>query len=205
MIVDKIKKRERAVNKKKTNVDIPVGKWIKCDNCKEILYKDTLRENLHICPNCGHYFRMHIGRRLELMIDEGTYTRFDLRIDTTNPLELEDYNKKLKSFSQQLRKNMTPEERHLWYDFLKLLPMTVNRQKVIYDYIVDFYIASHHIVIELDGSQHLTDDAMKNDKERDLILNELGIKVLRYKNTDINTNFYGVCRDICDHLGLLNF
>ena len=89
MIVDKIKKRETTVNKKQSNVDIPVGKWIKCDSCKEILYKDSLRENLHICPNCGHYFRMHIGRRLELMIDEGTYTRFDLSLDTTNPLELE--------------------------------------------------------------------------------------------------------------------
>ena len=101
MIVDKIKKREQAVNKKQSNVDIPVGKWIKCDSCKEILYKDSLRENLHICPNCGHYFRMHIGRRLELMIDEGTYTRFDLSLDTTNPLELEDYPKKLKSLREK--------------------------------------------------------------------------------------------------------
>lgn len=101
MIVDKIKKREQAVNKKQSNVDIPIGKWIKCDSCKEILYKDSLRDNLHICPNCGHYFRMHIGRRLELMIDEGTYTRFDLSIDTTNPLELEDYPKKLKSLREK--------------------------------------------------------------------------------------------------------
>ncbi len=101
MIVDKIKKREQAVNKKQSNVDIPVGKWIKCDSCKEILYKDSLRDNLHICPNCGHYFRMHIGRRLELMIDEGTYTRFDLSLDTTNPLELEDYPKKLKSLREK--------------------------------------------------------------------------------------------------------
>ena len=101
MIVDKIKKREQAVNKKKSNVDIPVGKWIKCDNCREILYKDELRENLHICPNCGHYFRMHIGRRLELMIDEGTYKRFDLSLDTTNPLGLEDYPKKLKSLREK--------------------------------------------------------------------------------------------------------
>lgn len=106
MIVDKIKKRETTVNKKQSNVDIPIGKWIKCDSCKEILYKDSLRENLHICPNCGHYFRMHIGRRLELMIDEGTYTRFDLSLDTTNPLELEDYPKKLKS----LRKKTGLEE-----------------------------------------------------------------------------------------------
>lgn len=101
MIVDKIKKRETPVSKKKYNVDIPVGKWIKCDNCKEILYKDTLRDNLNICPNCGHYFRMHIGRRLELIIDEGTYKRFNLNIDTTNPLKLEDYPKKLKSLREK--------------------------------------------------------------------------------------------------------
>ena len=101
MIVDKIKKRETTVNKKHSKVDIPVGKWIKCEACKEILYKDSLRDNLHICPNCGHYFRMHIGRRLELMIDEGTYTRFDLNLDTTNPLELEDYPKKLKSLREK--------------------------------------------------------------------------------------------------------
>lgn len=101
MIVDKIKKRENIVNKKKSNVDIPVGKWIKCDNCKEILYKEIIRNNLNICPNCGHYFRMHIGRRLELIIDEGTYKRFDLNIDTTNPLELEDYTKKLKSLREK--------------------------------------------------------------------------------------------------------
>ena len=101
MIVDKIKKREQTVNKKQSNVDIPVGKWIKCEACKEILYKDSLRDNLHICPNCGHYFRMHIGRRLELMIDKGTYTRFDLSIDTTNPLGLEDYPKKLKSLREK--------------------------------------------------------------------------------------------------------
>lgn len=97
MIVDKIKKREaQNVKAKKSNVDIPIGKWVKCDNCKEIIYKEKIRENLSICPNCGHYFRMHIGRRLELVIDEGTYKRFNINIETTNPLELEDYPKKLK-------------------------------------------------------------------------------------------------------------
>ena len=106
MIVDKIKKRETIENKKKSPVDIPVGKWIKCDNCKQILYKETLRENLNICPNCGHYFRMHIGRRLELMIDKGTYKRFELNLETTNPLELEDYPEKLK----KLRKKTGLEE-----------------------------------------------------------------------------------------------
>lgn len=96
MIVDKIKKREPIQNiNKKSRVDIPVGKWVKCESCKEIIYKDLLRENLNICPNCGHYFRMHIGRRLEQIIDPGTYKKFDLELETTNPLELEDYPKKL--------------------------------------------------------------------------------------------------------------
>ena len=102
MIVDKIKKREaQNVKAKKSNVDIPIGKWVKCDNCKEIIYKEKIRENLSICPNCGHYFRMHIGRRLELIIDEGTYKRFDINIETTNPLELEDYPKKLKALREK--------------------------------------------------------------------------------------------------------
>jgi acetyl-CoA carboxylase carboxyl transferase subunit beta len=97
MIVDKIKKREiKNQNNKKSNIDIPIGKWIKCESCKEILYSESVRENLSICPNCGHYFRMHIGKRLKLIIDEGTYKRFDLNIETTNPLDLEDYPKKLK-------------------------------------------------------------------------------------------------------------
>ena len=96
MIVDKIKKREtKNIANKKSNVDIPIGKWLKCEKCHEIIYKDTVRSNLNICPNCGHYFRMHIGKRIELVIDEGTYKRFDLNIETTNPLDLEDYPKKL--------------------------------------------------------------------------------------------------------------
>lgn len=102
MIVDKIKKQEvKNVRNKKSNIDIPIGKWIKCDSCKEIIYKETVRDNLNICPNCGHYFRMHIGKRLELIIDDGTYKRFDINIDTTNPLELEDYPKKLKSLREK--------------------------------------------------------------------------------------------------------
>jgi len=102
MIVDKIKKREVTNAKnKKANIDIPIGKWLKCDNCKEIVYKEIVRENLNICPNCGQYFRMHIGKRLELIIDDGTYERFDLNIETTNPLQLEDYSKKLKTLREK--------------------------------------------------------------------------------------------------------
>lgn len=97
MIVDKIKRREnKGEINKKSKVDIPVGKWIKCDKCNEIVYKEIVRSNMSICPSCGHYFRMHIGRRLNQIIDEGTYKRFDLNIDTTNPLELDEYPKKLK-------------------------------------------------------------------------------------------------------------
>ena len=102
MIVDKIKKRENKNEfNRKSNVDIPVGKWIKCDSCKEIIYKETIRENLSICPNCGHYFRMHIGKRIEHIIDEGTYKRFDLNIETVNPLELEDYTRKITALREK--------------------------------------------------------------------------------------------------------
>ncbi len=102
MIVDKIKKREiKTAKNKQAKIDIPIGKWLKCDNCKEILYKEIVRENLNICPNCGHYFRMHIGKRLEQMIDEGTYQKFGLKLETTNPLELEDYPKKLKALREK--------------------------------------------------------------------------------------------------------
>lgn len=101
MIVDKIKKRESPSQKKKNKVDIPIGKWVKCDNCKEIIYKETVRENLSICPYCGHYFRMHINKRLEMIADAGTYKRFDLNIETSNPLGLEDYPKKLKTLKEK--------------------------------------------------------------------------------------------------------
>lgn len=102
MIVDKIKKREIRNQKNiKNNIDIPIGKWVKCDFCKEILYKETVLQNLSICPNCGHYFRMHIGRRLELIIDNRTYKKFDLNIETTNPLNIEDYPKKLNTLREK--------------------------------------------------------------------------------------------------------
>ena len=105
-------------------------------------------------------------------------------------------NEKLTPNAKTLRKNMTKEERHLWYDFLKNLPLTVNRQKVIGDYIVDFYCASAKLVIELDGSQHYAKISKEQDKLRDEYLMSLGIKVLRYSNLDVIRNFQGVCSDI---------
>jgi very-short-patch-repair endonuclease len=113
---------------------------------------------------------------------------------------MNNYNNKLIKNAKTLRKNMTKEERHLWYDFLKTLPVTVNRQKVIGNYIVDFYCASSKVVIELDGSQHYSPEGVLNDKSRDEYLSELGITVLRYSNSDVNLNFKGVCEDILNHL-----
>ena len=95
---------------------------------------------------------------------------------------------------------MTKEERHLWHDFLKLIPQTVNRQKVIGRYIVDFYCAQAKLVIELDGSQHYSEEGKRNDHERDAYFTSQGLNVLRYTNLDISQNFDGVCADILRQL-----
>ena len=109
-------------------------------------------------------------------------------------------NPHLKSYAQKLRKEMTKEERHLWYDFLKGLPVTFNRQKVIGNYIVDFYCASSKLIIEIDGSQHYEAQGIESDKKRDEYFKKLGIQVLRYSNEDINHNYDGVCEDIMKRL-----
>ena len=106
------------------------------------------------------------------------------------------HNEKLRPFAQKLRRDMTKEERHLWYDFLKQLDATVRRQHVIGSYIVDFYIASAKLVIELDGSQHYEDPA--SDQIRDAYLNSLGIVVRRYSNSEVNRQFSAVCEDILE-------
>lgn len=109
-------------------------------------------------------------------------------------------NASLKPFAQQLRTGMTREERHLWYDFLKTLPVTVNRQKVLGRYIVDFYCAAARLVIELDGSQHYEDTERADDLERDAWLREQGLSVLRFSNADVNRRFCGVCEEIMKHI-----
>lgn len=114
-----------------------------------------------------------------------------------------DRDKRLLGYSRELRKNMTRQERHLWYDFLKPLPVVFKRQKVIDGYIADFYCASARLVIELDGSQHYHDDGAEYDKIRDAALKAHGLMVLRYSNADVNENFSGVCEDILKHLGML--
>lgn len=113
-----------------------------------------------------------------------------------------DYNKKLNGISRALRKDMTPEEKHIWYDFLRKLPLPVKRQKIIGNYIVDFYIPSAKIVIEIDGRQHLMEENKNSDKERDGYLLSMGIKVLRYPNDAVNNRFAIVCKDILQNLRL---
>jgi len=112
------------------------------------------------------------------------------------------YNKNLVSNAQELRKNMTPEEKKLWYRFLKRLPVTVNRQKNIGNYIVDFYIAKKKVVIELDGSQHSEGEQWKSDQKRDAELEKLGITVLRYRNSKIEKEFPQVCESILAKIGM---
>ena len=110
------------------------------------------------------------------------------------------HNPQLVALAQTLRKNMTKEERHLWYDFLKSLPTMVHRQKIFGRYIVDFYIAEHNLVIELDGSQHYEEDGKRSDHVRDEYLQSLGLTVLRYSNLDVMRDFRGVCTDILHHM-----
>ena len=107
---------------------------------------------------------------------------------------------RLRGNSQRLRREMTKEERHLWYDFLKTLPLPVKRQAVVEPYILDFYIPSAKLVIELDGSQHYETKGQERDRQRDAFLAERGLQVLRYSNLDINRRFSSVCEDILQRL-----
>ena len=109
-------------------------------------------------------------------------------------------NPNLRPVAQKLRRDMTAEERHLWYDFLKTIPLNVYRQKVIGQYIVDFYVAQAKLVIELDGSQHYEAEHCQADMVRDEYLSALGLKVLRYSNGDVRERFQVVCQDIWEHV-----
>ena len=115
---------------------------------------------------------------------------------------IDEYNRALRKNAQTLRKNMTEEEKKLWYCFLKYLPLTVNRQKTIGNYIVDFYIACKNLVIELDGIQHAEAEHIISDQERDKKLCSMGCMVLRFSNHAIQMDFDSVCAQILDALGL---
>ena len=106
------------------------------------------------------------------------------------------HNKNLVSFAKELRKNMTKEEKHLWYDFLKNYPVKFLRQKIIGKYIADFYCAKANLVIELDGSQHFEEIGLEKDEKRTIFLEQYGITVIRMTNLEISQNFEGVCEYI---------
>ena len=106
------------------------------------------------------------------------------------------HNPQLTPLAQQLRREMTKEERHLWYDFLRQHPARFSRQKVLGKYIADFYSAQARLVIELDGSQHYEEDHREKDAERTAFLEEYGLRVIRIPNDAIHSRFEGVCRYI---------
>ena len=104
------------------------------------------------------------------------------------------YNSELRNLARELRNNMTKEERHLWYDFLRNLKMNVSRQEIMGKYIVDFYIAEINLAIEVDGGQHYEAEGLKKDQERTRYLEDTyGVEIVRIQNTDVNENFDGVC------------
>lgn len=106
------------------------------------------------------------------------------------------YNKDLIAYAKELRKNMTPWEMKLWNWFLRDYPIRFQRQKVIDNYIVDFYCAKARLVIELDGGGHYNEEQMQYDANRTEILEKCGLKVLRICNLEIDNNFYNVCEYI---------
>ena len=103
------------------------------------------------------------------------------------------YNGDLKIIARDLRKQMTKQERHLWYDFLKSYQYQFYRQKIIDRFIADFYCPAAKLVIELDGGQHYDDIMMVEDKQRTSIIKQYGVDVIRIPNNEVDSNFYNVC------------
>ncbi len=106
------------------------------------------------------------------------------------------YNRSLKESARVLRKSMTPQERRLWYHFLRDYPIKWYRQRAIDRFIVDFYCPAAKLVIELDGSQHYSQDGLAHDAERTAVLSQYGLIVLRFSNQEISQNFSSVCESI---------
>ena len=106
------------------------------------------------------------------------------------------HNKQLVPLARQLRKEMTKEERRIWYDFLRTYPVRFSRQKVLGKYIADFYCAEAKLVIELDGSQHYESINAEKDAERTTFLKAYRLTVIRIPNNEVNNIFHGVCEHI---------
>ena len=105
-------------------------------------------------------------------------------------------NNNLLNIARILRRNMTRQEKHLWYDFLQHHPQKIYKQHIIDNFIADFYCHSARLIIELDGSQHYSDQGKAQDEARTKALEKHGICVIRFSNKDIDDNFEGVCRMI---------
>ena len=106
------------------------------------------------------------------------------------------YSVKNIALAQNLRKNATPQENHLWYDFLSKYEVRFQRQKAIDNFIADFYCHKAKLIVEIDGSQHYTGKGRQKDEFRTEVLEGYGLKVIRFTNCQINTNFRGVCEYI---------
>ena len=102
-------------------------------------------------------------------------------------------NNKLLNVAKILRRNMTRQERHLWYDFLRYYPVKIYKQRIIDNFIADFYCHKARLVIEVDGTQHYMPKGREYDNARTEILEKYGLCVLRFSNRDVNENFEGVC------------
>ena len=106
------------------------------------------------------------------------------------------YNNRLIPLAKQMRKEMTKEERRLWYDYLRGYPVRFSRQKVLGKYIADFYCAKARLVIELDGSQHFDNANIRKDDERTAFIERYGLRVIRIPTNEVSQNFSGVCEYI---------
>ncbi len=107
-----------------------------------------------------------------------------------------DYNKKNIILAKNLRKNATPQENHLWYDFLSKYEVRFQRQKAIDNFIADFYCHNAKLIIEIDGSQHYTENGQQKDEFRTEILEGYDLKVIRFTNHQIKTKF----REVCEYI-----
>ena len=115
---------------------------------------------------------------------------------TERPVHNLPYDRRLNSRAKHLRHEMTPQERKLWFGFLRDYPIKIYKQRVIEFFIVDFYCAEAKLVIELDGSQHYTEQGQLYDHERSCIIEQYGIEVLRFPNREVNRQFEAVCTQI---------
>ena len=109
---------------------------------------------------------------------------------------MKQYNKENIPLARNLRKNMTPWERKLWYQYLRQYPVRFQRQKAIGNYIVDFYCAKARLVVELDGGGHYNPQQAQKDADRTADLNNMKLQIVRICNLDIDQNFRGVCEYI---------